>query len=101
MPTPRPIIDARIGATSAMSVKAATMVTAEKPVASPNRASPMGMPPAITEPKAMRRMTTAAAMPMSSALPVSGRSAYRASSPPSSTWMPSARPSATTCSRDW
>jgi hypothetical protein len=47
---------------------------AEKPVARPKRARPIGMPPAMTEPNARRRITTAAPMPIISAVPVSGRS---------------------------
>ena len=72
MPTPIPIIEARIGVVVGTSTTAATMVSSITLIPSPNRAMPMGRPMARMEPKASRRMSTAASRPISSAPRVSG-----------------------------
>ena len=68
MPTPRPIIAARVGAKVATSMKRASKVTRVTPRATPRPATTIGRPAATTEPKATSKMISAAMMPMSSLL---------------------------------
>ena len=68
MPTPRPIICARVGASVPMSVNAATILMSEKPTARPKSAVVIGSPIATTDPNANSSTTTAASRPMRSAL---------------------------------
>ena len=70
-------------------VKPARMPTPAMPVPTPNRAVPMGMPIAISEPKAKRSTTTATARPMASLLSIS--LAASAMPPEISAWMPASR----------
>ncbi len=67
MPTPMPIIEARIGVLFGTSTIAAARVNRSTLMPRPNRAMAIGRPMARTEPKAIRRMNTAATRPMSSA----------------------------------
>ncbi len=66
MPTPRPIIVANIGETDGTSVIPAMMPMMESPMKIPNSAVPIGMPAAITEPKATSNTITATIKPMPS-----------------------------------
>ena len=66
MPTPRPIMVPRSGATVGTSMTAATNVMPERPIASPSSAVPMGSPAATTEPNAKSRMTTDTSRPIES-----------------------------------
>ncbi len=63
MPTPRPIIEASVGATVGMSNSEPSAVIRANPVARPIRAVPIGRPIATTDPKATRRTITAATRP--------------------------------------
>ncbi len=71
MPTPMPIIAANWELKSGKPKKFASSVSTAKLEMSPKSAATMGRPIATTEPKAMRRMTTAASMPIISE-PISG-----------------------------
>jgi hypothetical protein len=65
MPTPRPIIDARIGANVATSKKRATSGSAKVVVsATDSTAEKMGRKAPKTEPNAKRRITSATVTPM-------------------------------------
>ena len=99
MPTPMPIIEARIGVVVGTSTTAATRVSSITLIPSPKRAMPMGRPMARIEPKASRRMSTAASRPISSAPWVSGCSTNWGSSPPTSIWMPWSANGSPTASR--
>jgi hypothetical protein len=84
MPTPRPIMAARIGETEFTSANEATSVMSPRLVARPTRAVPIGRPMAMTEPKATSSTTTATRMPMISCPPGSSCTASLGRSPPSS-----------------
>ena len=102
MPTPMPIIEARIGVVAGMSTTVAARPSIVTLMPRPNRAMPMGRPMARMEPKASRRMTAAARRPMSSAAWASGCSTNCGSSPPTSMaipWSASGSPTATRASR--
>ena len=88
MPTPIPIIEARIGVVDGTSITAATRLSSSTLMPRPKRAMPMGRPMARMEPKASRRMSTAANRPISSAPCVSGCSTNWGSSPPTSSRTP-------------
>ena len=66
MPTPRPIMAARVGAKVATSMRVATRRTPIWPIVRPSRAATIGMPTATIEPKAISRMTMATIRPMPS-----------------------------------
>jgi hypothetical protein len=84
MPTPRPIMAARIGDTEFTSVNAATSEMRPRLVARPTTASPIGNPMAMTDPKATSSTTTATRMPIISWPLGSSWAASVGRSPPSS-----------------
>ena len=88
MPTPMPIIAAssvpKVGTVSARLNRSMTPI----PMPIPNRAVRIGRPMAITDPKAMSRMTIAARTPIVSLEPGLAVSAFVIGCPASSTWKP-------------
>ena len=88
MPTPRPIMAARVGAKVATLKKLAVISTSACPRARDSRAVPTGSSAPIREPNANSRMNRAIVTPMPSEL---GGSAAAASSacPPAPTVRPS------------
>ena len=74
MPTPMPIIDASCVVMSGVVNTWLDSATSAKPTPMPNIAVRIGSPIASSEPNAMSRMITAAAMPISSEAPSSGLS---------------------------
>ncbi len=68
MPTAKPIIAASVGAKVATSRKFATKVTNSTPVPTPTMAVRIGSPAAMTDPKAISKMTRAKITPMISLL---------------------------------
>ena len=88
MPTPSPIIVARVGATVPMVVTAASSEMRLNPIARPNRAVPIGRLMAITDPNASSKMSTATSRPVLSALPVLGVLNASAIAPPKLTCSP-------------
>src|SRR5436190_935993 len=66
MPTPMPIIVAISGDTEGTSVSPAITVTSPSPMKMPKIAEPIGIPAAITEPKATSSTITAIASPIAS-----------------------------------
>ena len=68
MPTPMPIIAATSGPNSGIVNPFEAMAITAAPTPRPNNAVVTGKPIAITEPKAMSRMMTAASKPRISAL---------------------------------
>ena len=69
MPTPIPIIDANWVAKSGVAITWLRSPTKPRPMPMPKSAMRIGSPIARSEPKATRRITIAARMPMSSAGP--------------------------------
>ncbi len=90
MPTPRPIIDTRIGVIVLMSIRPARMNSSRNAVARATIASAMGMIIATKVRKTISRTMTAASRPSSSDAPCSigGNSA----SPLNSTCTPTGSP---------
>ena len=72
MPTPRPIIVARVAATLGTSIAFSSRRMIESEIARPTIAEPIGMTIAVAVPKAKSRITIAAAIPIASLTPVSG-----------------------------
>ena len=64
MPTPSPIITARLGVNEAIDRKRSATASAISPPARPVIATTSGRPAATREPKAMSRTTSAASSPM-------------------------------------
>ena len=85
MPTPMPIIAANCGVKLAKFTNPAPTPIRKNAGISASNAVKIGSPAAVTDPKAMSRMTTAAASPTSSELPGGSRSPAVATMPPSST----------------
>ena len=63
MPTPRPIIVASIGEIDGTSVKPDITPIRPSPIMMPKSAEPIGIPAAITDPKATSSTTMATARP--------------------------------------
>ena len=80
-----PIISASCEAKSAMSMSRLASPIRPRPRARPSSAVAIGRPIAVSEPKLMSRMTTAAAMPTTVAKPIEACCACWTASPPSST----------------
>ncbi len=78
-----PIIAVTCGANDGTSVKRASNVTIASPMPMPNRAVMIGRPMASTDPNAIKRMSTAARMPIAS---LAGWVWSVNIDPPSSTW---------------
>ena len=95
MPTPRPIIAAICGPNSGIDRPRDASPTTAVATPRPTVAVPMGRPIAITEPKAIIRMTTAARMPRIS---LAGNSNFWKTCPPYSTSRPGTR---TSCPNSW
>ena len=72
MPTPRPIIVARIGVIVLKSVKPAARVSVAMPSPTASRARKIGRSAAITVPNTIRSTITAARRPSASDAPCSG-----------------------------
>ncbi len=90
MPTPRPIIAAMVVPEDGMSMRCPARPTAASDATSPVTPMTRGSPAAAALRKPTKRITAAAARPMSSLCPVSGRSTAAARSPPGVTSIPAA-----------
>ena len=91
MPTPSPIIVARVGATSGMATKWPIRPTRPSPVISPTMAVTTGMPAAARQPKVNARMMTAEIRPMASLRRDLVSDSRSPTAPPASTWIPALR----------
>ena len=72
MPTPRPIIETRIGVIVLKSVNPAAIVKIEMPSTTARIAKTIGINAGIKVPKTISRMMTATPMPISSDAPCCG-----------------------------
>ena len=88
MPTPRPSIVARVGATTGMSTRWPSSPISPRPVTSPTMAVRIGMPAATSVPKVIARITMPAARPIISLRRECSSESRMPSTPPASTWMP-------------
>src|SRR5215467_11654854 len=90
MPTPSPIIVARVGATVETVNAWLKIWTIDSVEASPKIAVTIGSSIATTVPNVNVRITIAAMMPISSLISVAGLDTLAPSWPPVSTWIPAA-----------
>ena len=90
MPTPSPIIVARVGATVDTVVAWLTIWMIDSVQARPRIAVRIGSSIATTVPKVNVRITIAAMMPIRSLDPVDGLDTFWPSWPPVCTWIPAA-----------
>ncbi len=99
MPTPIPIMVARVGATVAKVDSAAISPSTPRPTTAANRAVTSGSPAAIALRKPISSTTIATAKPITSLRRSSGSGcASSPSGPPYSTWTPASRNGATAAS---
>ena len=90
MPTPSPIIVAKVGATVDTVIAWLKIWTIDSVEASPRIAVTIGSSIATTVPSANVRITIAAMMPISSLVSVDGLDTFWPSWPPVCTWIPAA-----------
>ena len=90
MPTPSPIIVARVGATVDTVIAWLKIWMIDSAEASPRIAVTIGSSMATTVPNVNVRITIAAIMPISSLSSVAGLDTFWPSWPPVSTWTPAA-----------
>ena len=91
MPTPRPIIVARVGAITGMSRTWPSSPIAPRAPTSASTAVTMGIPMATAEPKARVRITIATRRPTTSLLSVCGLDSSLPTGPPAATVRPAFR----------
>ena len=88
MPTPRPIISARSGATCGTLITRVARPISATPLIRPKPAVTSGIPAAISEPNVSSRITSAATTPTVVAGPMLNPSAFSTTWPPAATFSP-------------